>query len=341
METEKKFKELSLYPLDYPFKTLIANIDEWQLILDPEFQRKYKWDKNGNSRPSKFIESCLMRIPLPVAYFSEEDDGNYLVIDWVQRLTTIKNFFENQFELEDLLVFDDLNWKRFCDLAPVYQRDLQNYTMRCIILRRDNPKYIISDIFARLNQWGVQLSQQEIRHAIFPWSLDHLLQELWKREIIQSFWGRDKSSLEHEELILRFFAMRWNLTDYDDKLHKYLDVFMMDHQQADVDEISGLRSLFIETLDKCSHIFGKDVFINPGSKKKKQSIVYYDLLMRSFQDQPFTLLSQNKVAINNSFIDMCSNNKEFIKTLSWWLWQKSQILKRRAIWKEYLNKAIS
>ena len=42
-------KVLNLYPIDYPFETLVGRIKAVppKLILDPEFQRKFKWDKEG------------------------------------------------------------------------------------------------------------------------------------------------------------------------------------------------------------------------------------------------------------------------------------------------------
>ena len=95
MDNNQEIKTLNLYPIDYPFETLVSRInsDPPKLILDPEFQRKYKWDKEGWGRASKFIESCLMRIPLPSCYFAEDESGKHFVIDGVQRLTTIKLFF--------------------------------------------------------------------------------------------------------------------------------------------------------------------------------------------------------------------------------------------------------
>jgi len=68
-----KTQTLSLYPIDYPFETLVSRVesDPPKLILNPEFQRKYKWDKDGHERGSRFIESCLMRIPIPACYFAE------------------------------------------------------------------------------------------------------------------------------------------------------------------------------------------------------------------------------------------------------------------------------
>jgi Protein of unknown function DUF262 len=57
-----------------------------RLIIDPEWQRSYIWDR---SRASKLIESFLVDIPVPVIYLSKNEGGKYEVIDGVQRLTSI------------------------------------------------------------------------------------------------------------------------------------------------------------------------------------------------------------------------------------------------------------
>uniref|UniRef100_UPI003D76686B DUF262 domain-containing protein n=1 Tax=Acinetobacter variabilis TaxID=70346 RepID=UPI003D76686B len=145
-------KTLNLYPIDYPFETLVNRIEskEPKTILDPDFQRKYKWDKDGWGRASKFIESCLMRIPLPSCYFAEDEQGRHLVIDGVQRLTTIQKFFNDDFALESLTTFKELEGKKFSELGE-FKTELENTTIRCIVLRKDNPKKLIREIFARLN----------------------------------------------------------------------------------------------------------------------------------------------------------------------------------------------
>lgn len=122
---------LSLHTVDYPFETLIqrAESDPPKLILDPDFQRKYKWDKDGWIRASKFIESCFMRIPLPSCYFAETEKGAYLVIDGVQRITTILRFFRDEFALEGMTAFPKLEGKKFSQLGSL-QSDLESTTIR-------------------------------------------------------------------------------------------------------------------------------------------------------------------------------------------------------------------
>lgn len=335
-------KTLNLYPIDYPFETLFQRSISKppKLILNPEFQRKYKWDKDGNERASKFIESCLMRIPLPACYFAENDKGFHEVIDGVQRITTIKNFFNDEFKLEGLTILKDLEGKFFSELGEL-KNELENTTIRCIVLRKENPKELIQEIFARLNQGAVELTSQEIRHAIYPGALDNLLIELGELQFIKNF-GKGEAGVkirdgrENEEMILRFFALQTNLSDYEDKLSKYLDKYCQINQNLDPENIEQLKSLFTNTLEKCMIVFDGNPFIDLTKSKAKQSLVHYDLLMWSLKDYSLDFLKEKKLQIQKLFQELC-NDINFTKTLSGGLQQKTSINKRRAIWIEKLS----
>jgi hypothetical protein len=332
---------LNLYPIDYPFETLASRVKSGKLILDPEFQRKYKWDNGGDERASRFIESCLMRIPLPTCYFAEDANKNHLVIDGVQRITTIIRFLKDEFSLEGLSSFQDLNGKKFSELGD-YRSDIENYTIRCIVLRNDNPRQLIQDIFARLNQGAVLLSPQEIRHAIYPGKLDELLSELGTIPIIQHFGeGKNtsikKDSREPEELVLRFFAFRGDLHDYEDKSSKYLDKYMEKHQSPNSEEVIELREIFEKTLKKCVDVFGDRTFVGAANTKSIQSFVYYDLLMWAMQSYSNKFIAKNKKKLNNSFTNLC-HNPTFKKNLTGTLLSRSAILRRRKLWLEEVEK---
>lgn len=334
-------KVLNLYPIDYPFETLVqrANSEPAKLILNPDFQRKYKWDKDGDERASKFIESCLMRIPLPACYFAEKENGNHEVIDGVQRITTIKRFFNNEFKLEGLTVFKDLEGKTFDELGD-YKNELESTTIRCIILRKENPKELVQEIFARLNQGAVQLTAQEIRHAIFPGSLDNLLIELGQIPFIESF-GRgqagtqEKDGREAEEMVLRFFAMRGDMSDYEDVLSKYLDRFAINNQNISTEEIEQLRTEYSAALNRCMVTFDNNPFVDLTKDKPKQSLVHYDLLMWSFNSLTDEYVAHHKAQLVQKFKELCLDER-FIRTLSGGLQKKSSILRRRELWLEKL-----
>jgi len=269
-------KMLSLYPIDYPFETLVSriNANPPKLNLDPDFQRKYKWDKNGWVRSSKFIESCLMRIPLPSCYFAEDEESKHLVIDGLQRLTTINRFFNDEFALEGLTIFKELEGKKFSELGS-FQTELETTTIRCIILRKDNPKSLIREIFSRLNQGAVALTDQEIRHAIYPGSLDFLLSELAQVPDIARFGlaenTEDKTGLEPEEQVLRYFAFSddKDLNGFENNLKSFLDNYMEANSSLSDEQTEEHRNRFSTALSLCNEVFGDDVFMNPTVDRKE------------------------------------------------------------------------
>lgn len=326
---------LNLFPIDYPFETLIDRVNRGSLILDPEFQRKYKWNSDNEEKPSRFIESCLMRIPLPACYFAENEEKKHLVIDGVQRITTIKRFLNNEFALEGLTAFSELEGKKFSEIGD-FQEDLNSYTIRCIILRNDNSQELIQDIFARLNQGAVELTDQEIRHAIFPGALNELITELAKHDIFDSFGKKNKDGLENEEQVLRFFAMQGDLGDYGGKLSKYLDAYMRDNQNINSERYNNMKELFTETLNKCISVFGDDVFMDITRDKPRRSVVYYDLLMWSFQSYELDFIKENQSIIMENFRYICQLD-EFQRTLSGGLQRKTSILRRRQLWQERME----
>lgn len=341
-------KTLNLYPIDYPFETLVARIQATppKLKLNPDFQRKYKWDKDGWVRSSRFIESCLMRIPLPSCYFAEDDDGSHLVIDGVQRLTTINKFMKDEFHLEGMTAFKELDGKKFSELGDL-KSELETTTIRCIVLRRDNPKALIREIFSRLNQGAVKLSDQEIRHAIYPGSLDSLLTELAKDPVISRFGlaensDKNKDSLEPEEQVLRYFALSQDkdLSGFSGSLKEFLDNFMEGNSQIDDETVNEYRTRFKRSLSICLKVFSEDVFVNPVAEKKKKGLVHYDLVMTTVGELSDGIITNYGDKIKEAYAELCGS-EEFKKTLGGGLQDKSRVLKRKAKWSELLEAAIN
>jgi len=330
-KNQDTFKELDLYAQDYAFRVLIQDVNWWVIKLDPVFQRKYKRDHDGYERCSRFIESCLMRIPLPSCYFRELSDWSFEVIDWVQRITTIKDYIENKFALEWLSVIPELNGKRFNELESIHQTDLKNYSIRGIFLRRTNPDNIVYEIFARLNQGAVQLSQQEIRKAIYYWNMYKLLEELAQETIIKKLAWTKISELQDHELVLRFFAMSDDLDWYNDRMHDYLNNFMIRNQSINEKQIEEFRQLFHKTLKKAKDSLWENLFANHNNQRLKTSGVIYDLVMR---------YCKNHEIIPSNFKDCLwkvYDDEEYKKSTSGWTLQKSNIIKRRKMLLDYIK----
>ena len=93
---------------DYPIDTLLIRnenrtvhdvlrrIEKETFIMNPDFQRDFIWPED---KQSKLIESVLMRIPLPVFYLAEDEQGRMIVVDGLQRLSTFRSFVNNELRL--------------------------------------------------------------------------------------------------------------------------------------------------------------------------------------------------------------------------------------------------
>ncbi|MEN4571588.1 DUF262 domain-containing protein [Pantoea agglomerans] len=337
-------KTLNLFPIDYPFETLCSRMESnpVKLKLNPDFQRKYKWDQDGWQRSSKFIESCLMRIPLPSCYFAEDNDGNHIVIDGVQRLTTIQKFFNNEFPLEGMTTFRELEGKKFSELGSL-RSELESTTIRCIVLRKENPKALIREIFSRLNQGAVKLSDQEIRHALYPGGFDDLLNELGEIEAIKNFGLAEtttvkRDSREPDEQVLRFFAFYDDgfAEHFNNTLKEFLDDQMEKFSTLEEDNLNEMREKFKSSLQKCEQIFGDDAFTNPTVRRKRKGLVHYDILMPTIGKLSDDVVNVKAEEIRQAWEELCSSN-EYKRTLSGGLQNKSSVIKRRDSWTKLLK----
>jgi Protein of unknown function DUF262 len=68
---------------------IVTMYDNSEIIVDPEFQRLFRWDI---SQESKLIESLLLGIPLPSIFVFEKENDNWELIDGLQRVSTILEF---------------------------------------------------------------------------------------------------------------------------------------------------------------------------------------------------------------------------------------------------------
>ncbi len=133
---------------------VIKRIKAGRYTLNPEFQRDFVWKLDKQSR---LIESCLMRIPLPVFYLAEDDEGCINVVDGLQRLTTLFRFHSNEFVLTGLggngVGYEDpLKGKRFGELPLNLQERIEDTKLSLHILDAKAPKRAKLYISDRANE---------------------------------------------------------------------------------------------------------------------------------------------------------------------------------------------
>ncbi|RXI48183.1 hypothetical protein DP130_08820 [Clostridium tetani] len=160
---------------------IIKFYERGRIKINPAYQRNYRW---SNEQKTKFIESLLLKYPVPpiITIKTENDNGlyNYEIIDGVQRLSTIFEFvgaksldgesIENKVEhlnrLEGASGFTEINGKNWGDFQEEqFDFIFDSSTLLFINLMTENEdvKY---EMFERLNTLSTELSAQEIRNSI-------------------------------------------------------------------------------------------------------------------------------------------------------------------------------
>ncbi len=297
--------------VDYNLRTLSELLEEDIINLHPEYQRRYRW---SDERQSKLIESFIMNVPVPPIYLNEDEYGKYSVIDGKQRLNSIQRFFTNKLELVGLKVFKDLNRRLFSDLPSTYQNYLKTRTvLRAIIILNESDEDIKYKVFQRLNTGGVSLNDQEIRNSAYPGDLNDLIIDLSENSTFHKLLGVDDKNeskiyqeMKDVEYVLRFFTFFENPTYFSGDIAWKMSDFIRKNQRMNKIKIEKFEKKFLKTINFIYRLFGefafKRWFKSKGYWKKKMTTPLFDAVIFACVDRDETL------SIPNDF-----NQDDFIK----------------------------
>ena len=159
---------------------VLRRIDRSDFIMNPDFQRDFIWDER---KQSKLIESVLMRIPLPVFYIAENDEGKLVVVDGLQRLSTFQNFATDGLPLR-LQGRPELNGKRFTDLDRMLQNRVEDCNLTLYVIDSKAPERARLDIFDRVNS-GAPLTTQQMRNSLYMGPATRFLKQEAEQELFK------------------------------------------------------------------------------------------------------------------------------------------------------------
>ena len=263
---------------------VVRRIKQKRYIMDPDFQRDFIWPLD---KQSKLIESVIIRIPLPVFYLAEDDDGNSIVVDGLQRLSTFNCFLKNEFSLR-LPSREELNGKIFDDLPVKLQNRIENCNLTVYILDSKAPERARLDIFERVNS-GEPLTRQQMRNCLFTGKATQFLRQEASTDIFLEATGGSLSvkKMRDREFINRYCAFQiLSYKNYRGDMDEFLAEVLTEMNRMEQNEIYELSKKFHTGLRNNFELFGHHAF-----RKHTPNQEYRNVLNASLWDVMSTCLS--------------------------------------------------
>jgi Protein of unknown function DUF262 len=337
---EKQLKEISeivISGTDWTTETILNQIANDNIQLNPRFQRRDAWNKK---RKSRFIESIILGFPIPqIVLANNKERGKYVVLDGKQRLLTILQFYgksettkNNKFALTGLEFRPDLkgytyeSLKKNIALSSTLD-DLNNQTIRTIVIRNWHSESLLHKIFLRLNQENTPLSAQELRQALNPGKFVNFLDDRsFASQVLKKIFKSKNGDfrMRDVELLLRYVAFHYFLPKYDGNIKKFLNMtceVLNEEWNEKEDEIKNVVNEFENAVEATISIFGdrnfahvwvseEDVYRSQFNRATLDAMVFYfsDNLIRESA-------KKNKEQVESAFKELCSSSNEFIESV--------------------------
>lgn len=279
--------------VDVSFNELFDMYKSRELVINPDFQRLFRWSEG---KQSQFVESLILELPVPPIYVIEVDDGIYELIDGLQRISSYLHFrgmhpghpgeTDKRLTLKDCDVLPMLNGLTYDDLPQAIQIKLKRHFIRLEALRRESDKRLRYHMFKRLNTGGELLSPQEIRNCTIR-LLDNTFNDFLKEIVKDSHFVTCMSQLTEEkreqmymeEYALRFFALKNNQSAYEKDIGDFLTEYMesvADPERANSFDYEAEQLAFKATFRVLADALGGSAF--SGVNKQGNAMGYFSAL---------------------------------------------------------------
>lgn len=240
---------------DYDIAYLKDLEERGKILLQPFYQRGYKWKQQ---QASVWIESILYGypcVPHVILLSTIDEDGNeaYAVFDGQQRLTSTMNFIRNirsytwpvrqddSFRLEKLPRLKSFEGMRYQDLSKAQQNQINNFEVHCAIIPSSWSMENYIDFFKRIQGGGTPMTDQELRRALSQGPFTDLLDHLTLDEDVKKALGgcNDLKSDGVQELLLRYFQYRVDSAKFGKPTLSQRGLEIMQHLNREMKGWSG------------------------------------------------------------------------------------------------------
>lgn len=336
--------------------TLIRRIKGKSVQLNTEsyFQRKDDlWDKTKQSR---LIESILIRFPLPAFFFDATDDNNWLVVDGLQRLSSIRNFVVDKTQpLTNMEFLSHLNGKYWDELPENLQRLIEEAQVVIYKIMPGTPTDVKFNIFKRINTGGLVLEPQEIRHALFQGKPAVFIYELAK---LDEFKKATSNKIATHRMLDRDFANRFlgfyllDVENYGTKefgldLDSYMSKAMAEVYSKSESELNKIKADFSKAMKLSRTIFGREAFRKvrgqydrlPPINKALFDALATQLALLTVDEE--NKLLENSKTFKQSLSNELAKNNDFFMAVTSSTGDKSRAILRHSMVRELITKSIN
>lgn len=303
--------------------SLIKRLKFDEIDLSPDFQRSDSiWEDRERSR---LIESLLVRIPIPAFYIDASNEERWVIIDGLQRLTTLRRYVvSEEFALSELEYLTNLNGLKYSQLPRKFQRRIEETQVTLMLVEKGTPRNVIFNLFKRINTGGSSLTPQEIRHALNIGMVTNVLNRLINIDLFKKIWGAEHSRMEGHEIALR--AIAYLVTPIEDVVKSnyddFLNLAMEKINLLSQSEADSLCQQFEVSLNAAYEIFDgyafRKQFEYMGRKSPLNKPLFESWIYNLSKQSPKTLklLYANSKKMNGAFISLMNSDQRFNYSIS-------------------------
>lgn len=305
-------------------RNLIERLRHNEIDLNTDFQRHA--DLWGNAKMSRLIESILIRFPLPAFYFDASTENKWLVVDGLQRLSSIKKFIiDKKLKLHGLEYLKDFDGKGYNDLSRTYKRRIDECPVTLFLIQPGTPEKVKYSIFRRINTGGLVLNDQEIRNAMTTEKVRFFLSELTDNEYLKKTVGDQSRRMIDQELILRYLS--FNFMDFQ-KTKKNITIFldeMIDKlEEATDSEFKEYKSSFSLAIKRCWDIFGDKAFEkrtrDQRTRRRRKNSTLYEVWITSLvriSEVEMKKLVERKSELVRKHENLVSDDNDYFRAITY------------------------
>lgn len=274
-QIDARVGEVRSEALDLSFGEIVNLHGSHELVIQPEYQRLFRWSDEQRSR---LVESVLLELPVPQIFVIENTDGVLELIDGLQRISSVIQFISAEhislepLRLQGCDLIPDLNGLTFNDLPLALRLRVKRASVRTIVIKRQSKSFLRYEMFKRLNTGGAILSPQEIRNcssrmlgdegAAFYSFLQDLAAHPSFRTCTETLAQQEQEQKGDEELVLRFFACKNGQDIFRGSVRDWLDSFMEGVLLGTVPFDTDYEgAIFRDLFDYIASVFGGGAFV--------------------------------------------------------------------------------